>query len=101
MARKRDKRNWKGLEWMTEEKEREKRKNNLIIVGLDVRKRYVSDDIVEWLRKEIEVGVKIEKVWRVRILSGKFLPGAQCGSEKDKKEVMVNKKKLGDKEVYI
>ena len=57
MARKRDERNWKGLEWIIEEKEREKRKNNLIIVGLDVRKRYVSDDIVEWLMKEIEIGV--------------------------------------------
>ena len=84
-ARNRDERNWNGLEWISEEKEREKRKNNLIIV----------------VRKEIEVEVKIEKVWRVRTLSGKFLLGAQCGSETDKKEVMVSKKKLGDKEVYI
>ena len=99
-ARKQEERNWKGLEWITEEKEREKRKNNIIIVGLDAKKRYTAEDIVEWL-KEIEVEAKIEKVWRVRTLSGKFLLGALCGSDKDKREVMVNKKKLGDKEVYI
>ena len=100
-ARKQEERNWKGLEWITEEKEREKRKNNIIIVGLDAKKRYTAEDIVEWLKKEIEVEAKIEKVWRVRTLSGKFLLGALCGSDKDKREVMVNKKKLGDKEVYI
>ena len=44
---------------------------------------------------------RIEKVWRVRTKTGKFLLGAQCGSERDKREVMVNKKKLGDKEIYI
>ena len=44
---------------------------------------------------------KIVNVWRVRTNTGKFLLAAQCGSESDKSEVMVNKKKLGDKEIYI
>ena len=100
-ARNQEARNWKGLEWITEEKEREKRRNNIIIVGLDAKKKYTAEDIMEWLEKEMEVEAKIEKVWRVRTTSGKFLLGALCGGEKDKREVMVNKKKLGEKEVYI
>ena len=94
-------RNWKEQEWMTEEKEREKRKNNLIIVGLEGTKRYNGEDIGNWLKQEIEVEFRIEKVWRVRTTTGKFLLGAQCGSASDKREVMKNKKKLGDKDIYI
>ena len=96
-----EQRNWKELEWITEEKKREKRKKNLIIVGLEGSKRYSSEDIGNWLKKEIEVEAKIVKVWRVRTNTGKFLLGAQCGSESDKREVIVNKKNLGDKEIYI
>ena len=57
--RKQEKRSWKELEWITEEKEREKRRNN--IVGMESTKRYSSDDIENWLETEIEIKAKIEK----------------------------------------
>ena len=98
---KQEERNWKKLEWITEEKEREKRRNNIIIVGLESAKRCNCKDIEEWLEKEIVVKAKIDKVWRVRTTSMKCMLGIQCGSEKDKKEVMINKKKLGEKDIYI
>ena len=44
---------------------------------------------------------RIEKVWRVRTKSGKFILGAQCGSDKDKREIMVNKKKSREEEIFI
>ena len=71
-----EQRNWKELEWMTEEKERDKRKKNIIIVGLDGKKRYSSEDIGTWLKQAIEVEARIEKVWRVRTKTGKFMLGA-------------------------
>ena len=50
------------------------------------------------METEIEVKAKIEKV---RITTKEFMLGVQCGSEKDKKEVMINKKNLGDQDIYI
>ena len=51
--------------------------------------------------KEIEVEAKIQSTWRIRTKSDKFLLGAQCKSYEVKKEIMENKKKLGEKEIYI
>ena len=46
-----ERRNWKELEWITEEKEREKRENNVIIVGLKNDRKYSREDMEEWLKK--------------------------------------------------
>ena len=85
---------------MAEDKEREKRINNVIIVGLESTKQYSCEDIRNWLKQEIEVEVNIEKVWKVRAME-KILLCAQCGNTKDKREVMINKKKLGERDIYI
>ena len=83
------------------ERERKKRRDNIIIVGLDSRRRYSKEDIEDWLKQDIEVEAEIEKVWRVRTNSGKFMLGAQCKEQKDKRLIMENKKKLGEKDIYI
>ena len=44
------------------EREREKRRDNIIIVGLDSRRRYSEEDIEDWLKQDIEVEAEIEKV---------------------------------------
>ena len=46
-----DRRNWRDLEWITEEREREKRKNNVIIVGLKNDRKYSRENVEEWLKR--------------------------------------------------
>lgn len=89
------------LDWIEEDREREKRRNNIIIKGLDEKGRCTKDWIENWPKTEINVEVKIKKVWEITIGKEKKIVGTQCEEEGMKKRAMENKSKLGKKKIYI
>ena len=82
--------------WKTEKKER---KNNIVIKGLVVRSNAIKSEITEFMRKDLEVEVRVEDAFEVGRETK--LVVVKMGSWEDKKKVLMNKKKLGVRRVYI
>lgn len=57
--------------WLTEEKERERRSGNIIIVGLKEEKLYPKEDNEKWTKEQIETDQNL-KVWKVRTKTKRF-----------------------------
>ena len=66
-----------------EDWERERRRNNIIITGLEIEKRIGKKEIEEWLEKEIKVKVKIVRIW---VIKGRKMIGAECMSREEKEK---------------
>lgn len=89
------------LEWIEEDREREKRRNNIIIKGLENKEKCSKEWLEQWLRTEINTEVKIKKIWETTTKREKRIIGAQCEEENMKRKVMENKNRLGQKKIYI
>lgn len=83
-----------------ERKEREERKLNVVIKGMDVGRQYknLENEIGKFLRDNIETEVEI-KTARV-INEGKMIQ-VKFRRWEDKDKVMQNKRRLGNKKIYI
>lgn len=73
----------------------------MIISGLDGNKIYKKEEVEEWIRERLEIEVHLDKVWKVKTNSNKFLLGAQCDKEGTKEEILKSKKKLGNQKIFI
>ncbi|XP_025270751.1 golgin subfamily A member 6-like protein 2 [Camponotus floridanus] len=88
----------KELEWIVEEAEREKRKKNVIIKGLEIQDK---EELIGWLAQKLEIKVEIRKIWKIR--NAEKTIGIQLVSKEQKFEIMKRKNKLrGEKDkIYI
>lgn len=90
-------RNTEARRW--EEWERERRRNNIIITGLETERRMERKEIEEWVEKELEVKVKIVRIWTIK--GRRSMIGAECANREEKEKVMKGKSKLKGKRIYI
>ncbi|KAJ3656327.1 hypothetical protein Zmor_015411 [Zophobas morio] len=88
-----------NLEKKLEKKERQKRRNNFIITGMEIREKTDAKEVEEFLKNEIEVEVKVlETIITGKEESKKILAKTLW---EEKQEVMTNKNKLRRKRIYI
>lgn len=78
------------------EKEKEERRNNIVIKGWEIGERITNERAEEFIKKELGVEVKVK---RCR-LSGRVIVVSLEGEER-KREIMSNKKRLKGKSIYI
>lgn len=83
-----------------ERKEREERKLSVIIKGMEVGRQYknLESEVGKFLRDNIETDADIEIA---RVINGGKMIQVKFRRWEDKSKVMQNKKKLGDKKIYI
>lgn len=79
----------KELKWIIEEVERERRRKNVIISGLDTQDK---ESLIKWFALRLGAAVGIRKIWNVRNV--KKTIGVQLENLDQKAEVMKNKSKL-------
>ncbi|XP_036146499.1 trichohyalin-like [Monomorium pharaonis] len=83
-----------------ERKEREERKLNVIIKGLETSSqgKNLESEIEKFLRDNIETNVEVETA---RAINGGRMIQVKFRKWEDRNKIMHNKKKLGDKKIYI
>jgi len=88
----------KELEWIVEEAERERKKKNVTISGLEMQDK---ERLAGWLAQKLEIKVEIRKMWKIR--NAEKTIGIQLKSKEQKFEIMKRKSKLrGEKDkIYI
>ena len=90
------------IRWQKEKEERIRRKNNIIITGINKGRNVSATEIEEFLKEKIGVEVEINAVWWVYVNNEKSV-GAEMKSWEDKMKVMENKSMLKEieKKIFI
>lgn len=90
---------FRKLEVKVENLEKEKRKNNIVITGMEMKEngKEVEKQVQEWINKELGVNSRIKETRK--ITQNKVL--ITMANFEEKMEVMRNKNKLKGKRVYI
>lgn len=88
----------KFLEYV-EENDRKERKYNLVIRGLHLQSNRVIDEVSSFLRRDLGVDVGVYDAFEAG--KDKKCIIATMNSWEDKKEVLINKRKLGQRRIYI
>lgn len=74
--------------------ERQNRKKNIIIKGLNEEKKMEEKDIKKYIEEALEIKVRIKKVSEIKTKGKKKWRIAELESWEQKKEVMVKKRNL-------
>lgn len=82
-----------------EEWNREIRKKNIIITGINIKEEIRKEMVEEWLKKELGIETRLIKIWIIKGRRG--LVGAQCSSREEKEKIMENKNRLKGTKIYI
>lgn len=85
------------IQRIAEEMEREKKRKNLVITGL--QGEWSREALSNWIRKKLDVEIEIAEMWRVGEGKGKIV--IKCKDEEGKEKVLRNKSKLGRERTYI
>ncbi|XP_024872051.1 myosin-3-like [Temnothorax curvispinosus] len=90
----------KEMEIMMEKKDREERKNNIIIKGLNVgrERRGLEKKVEEFVKERLGVEAKVE---RARLVGGEKIIQAKIKDQENKRKIMGSKSRLGREEIYI
>lgn len=90
----------KEMEIMREKKDREERKNNIIIKGLNVGKgrNGLEKKVEEFVKERLGVEAKVE---RARLIGGGRVIQAKIKDQENKRRIMESKSRLGKEEIYI
>lgn len=91
----------KRLEYDKERKEREEKRRNIVIKGASFENDNLIDNIREFIKEKVKVEAKVNKAFNIRTRDNKKITIAQLESIEKKKEVMINKKNIGDERVFI
>lgn len=84
------------LKWLAEEAERERKKKNLVISGLEILDKKT---LAGWFALKLGAKVEVRKIWKIR--SKEKTIGVQLERKKQKLEVIKNKSKLKDSQEII
>lgn len=85
------------IQKMAEEIEKEKKRKNIVITGL--QGDWTRESLRVWLKRKIDVEANLVEVWRVG--EGRERIVARCRNEEEKERIMRNKKNLGRERVFI
>ncbi|XP_024876616.1 cilia- and flagella-associated protein 45-like [Temnothorax curvispinosus] len=90
----------KEIKIMMEKKDREERKNNIIIKGLNVGKerKGLEKEVEEFVKERLGVEAKME---RARLVGGGKIIQAKIRDQENKRKIMESKSRLGKEEIYI
>lgn len=88
------------MEWKFELKERENKKNNILIRGLDIGTYgiQIQEKVEEFLKGKLQVETEVKKV---RVMGRRKIVQVQLKDWKDKKEIIRKKKNLGEERIFI
>lgn len=103
--RKREKEEWKKereelenrieeLEKISERRDREDRKKNIVIKGLKWRRERVNEEVEQFIKENLNIEVGVENAYRLKINQDKEVVIAILDNWKQKREVMSKKKEL-------
>ncbi|XP_025262551.1 golgin subfamily A member 6-like protein 22 [Camponotus floridanus] len=82
-----------------EEWNREIRKKNIIITGINIKEEIKKEMVEEWLKKELGIEIRLIKIWIIK--GRRELVEAQCSSREEKEKIMENKNRLKGTKIYI
>ena len=89
----------KDQDRMKERTERERRRNNILITGLNGGEIKEKTDLEQWIKNKMGVAVNLKRVWKAK--KGEMI-GAECKERSEKEEIMkVKKEKLEGEEIFI
>ena len=84
---------------MKERDERERRRNNILITGLNHENIKEKADLENWLEEKMGVLTNLKRMWKAK--KGKMI-GAECKDRDEKEAIMkVKREKLEGEEIYI
>jgi predicted RNase H-like nuclease (RuvC/YqgF family) len=89
------------MEYFMEKQERKEKKNNIVIKGLKTNEEQIKEDIENFLKNELKVQVKVVDAFKVGQVEEKKAIIATIETYKQKTDIMVNKKNLKGKKIYI
>lgn len=82
------------MEWINEKTERQNRKKNIIIKGLDVDKVREKMDLEKYIEEALKIEVKIKRVNEIKTKEKRKWMIAELDSWERKREVMEKKRNL-------
>ncbi|XP_018307231.1 trichohyalin-like [Mycetomoellerius zeteki] len=84
-----------NLEWERERREREKRRNNIVIRGVEVwGEKRMEQEVKEFIRDNLKTEVEVNKAFKLRMRGDRSTVVAEISSWGQKREIMVKKKEL-------
>ncbi|KAK4886964.1 hypothetical protein RN001_003235 [Aquatica leii] len=89
------------LEENLERQEKEKKKLNIVIKGLDDANKENKETVQKWIEEKLEIQTKIEQVFTVGKDKNKQAVIVKMHNWEAKKEIMQQKKRLYGTKVYI
>lgn len=90
-----------NLEDRAEKEERKKRKNNIVVKGIQVTKGKEKEQLEAFLKEEVKVNAKILKAYQTEKEQRTDRIVAEVESWSMKQEIMTNKFKLRNTKIYI
>lgn len=82
------------LEWMNEKREREERKNNIIIKGVGWENGIIAQKVCEYIKENLKIEVGVKRAYKVKTKENKSIVCASLDSWEQKKEIIKKKKEL-------
>lgn len=88
------------LEWINEKKERDDRKNRIIIKGVKWRREGLEKEVIDFIKDSIKVNIGIKKAWTISTGGNKNMAVVEVDSWEQKRDIMSKKKEL-EKDILI
>jgi len=82
------------LEWFNERKERNERRNNIVIRGVSWKTENLEQEITEYIKENIEVNVEIKRAKKIEVRGSKEIIIAEINKWEQKNNVLKKKNKL-------
>lgn len=89
------------LEEKLEKQEKEKKRNNVVIKGLNLEESNIKEKVQEFLEKEMGVEGSVRSAYKIGKQRDKQIIIAEMNDFEVKREVMTKKRNLGKMKVYI
>lgn len=79
------------LEWINKRKERNERKNNIVIKGVSWMTENLKQEITKYIKDNIEIDVEIKRTNKIEVRGGKKIIIAEINKLEEKNNVMKKK----------
>lgn len=84
----------RNLEWLNEKKERENRKNRIVIKGVEWRKEISEREVEEFIEEKLRLKVEIKEMSRIFLREDRSIVIAETNSWEQKRSIMSKKREL-------
>lgn len=79
---------------MNEKREREERKNNIMIKGVGWENRMTAQEVCGYIKENLKIEVGVKRAYKVKTEENKSIVCASLDSWEQKKEIIKKKKEL-------